>query len=121
MVAVNIRKWEILPQRVIDRTFGKCIELDGGCIVWPGHVNQCGYGLIGASVEGKFYSWLVHKVAYVATHGTEDIALHIDHLCRNRRCVNTEHLEAVTQQENNRRTWARMRAASLEELLSDGH
>ena len=32
--------------------------------------------------------------------------LHIDHLCRNRTCVNPAHLEAVTQTENNRRAMA---------------
>lgn len=44
----------------------------------------------------------VHRALYEAHHGPQP-GLDIDHLCRNRRCVRLDHLEAVTRQENIRR------------------
>ena len=41
---------------------------------------------------------LVCRVIMGATRGT-----HVDHLCRNTRCVNRDHLEVVTPEENARR------------------
>jgi hypothetical protein len=41
-----------------------------------------------------------HRVAYERAHGLLPKGLVIDHLCRNKACVNVEHLEAVTQREN---------------------
>lgn len=39
-------------------------------------------------------------MAYIALVGPVPDGLVIDHLCRNRGCVNPDHLEAVTQQVN---------------------
>jgi hypothetical protein len=44
--------------------------------------------------------------AYELTYGPIPEGLVIDHLCRVRSCCNPEHLEAVTPEENNRRTRA---------------
>ena len=47
-----------------------------------------------------------HRWAYVEHHGLElaDLKdLEVDHLCRNRICINPDHLEAVTRSENQRR------------------
>ena len=46
---------------------------------------------------------LVHRVAYKLTVGKIPHGRYLDHLCRNRRCVNPSHLEPVTAQENQRR------------------
>lgn len=37
-----------------------------------------------------------HRFAWVIANGDIPKGLHIDHLCRNRRCVNPKHLEPVT-------------------------
>lgn len=44
-----------------------------------------------------------YKVFYELFKGLVPKGKHIDHLCRNRTCVNPDHLEAVSQGENNRR------------------
>lgn len=72
---------------------------DTGCWLWQRHPFAAGYGLF--RVDGK--RWLIHRYSYTALVGPIPDGLHIDHLCRNRHCVNPDHLEPVTQRENIRR------------------
>lgn len=43
---------------------------------------------------------MAHRVVYEAFGGKIAKGLHLDHLCRNRACVNPEHLEPVTARTN---------------------
>jgi len=62
------------------------------CILWEGTVTDKGYGW-----ERNQYA---HRKAYERAKGQIPPGLQLDHLCRNRRCVNPDHLEPVTRKEN---------------------
>lgn len=69
------------------------------CIIWTGALTVAGYGV--KRVDGK--TEYLHRLAYIAAHGSVPEGLELDHLCRNRACYNVVHLEAVTHAENMRR------------------
>lgn len=68
----------------------------GDCIVWTGALKSEGYGSLWH--EGK--NRLAHRVAYELQHGPIENSLHVDHICRNRPCVNGAHLRAVSHRDN---------------------
>ena len=68
----------------------------GACWTWMGGDSGNGYGRF--SWRGKERA--AHRLAYRAARGRIPDGLEIDHLCRNRACVNPEHMEAVTRKVN---------------------
>ena len=72
---------------------------DSGCWLWIKTIYSCGYGK--AHYDGKpIYA---HIYYYKKKNGPVPTGLELDHLCRTRRCVNPDHLEAVTHVVNMRR------------------
>jgi hypothetical protein len=61
-----------------------------------------------------------HRVLYVWTHGehTEDT---LDHLCRNRACVNPDHLRPASARENVLRGTGRTAANAVKTHCDNGH
>lgn len=84
---------------------------DNGCWIYTGATTN-GYGVIGLGRRSDG-TRQTHRVAYELFVGPIPDGLHLDHLCRVTLCCNPEHLEPVTQAENNLRSWrARKQEAS---------
>lgn len=103
--------WE--PPTTADQRWAKVRKLPNGCWEWTGPISPTGYGRV-AGTERK--TMAIHRWAYEQVKGPIPPESVIDHLCHgwdkscpggmtcpHRRCVNPDHLEAVTQSQNIRR------------------
>lgn len=75
---------------------------DEECWRWDGSYFREGYGQFYAQQLKTTYA---HRISYMLIKGPIAAGMVIDHLCRNRWCVNPSHLEAVTNHVNILRGW----------------
>lgn len=79
--------------------FWSKVRVTDGCWEWKASHDTRGYGLLWLNRR-----WIgAHRFAYELLVGPIPDGLEIDHLCRNKSCVNPAHLEPVTHLENMRR------------------
>lgn len=86
--------WKSLPAE--DR-FWSSVMPAGECLFWVGGTSKSGYGRIRGDDRRLIFA---HRFSYQLRYGNIPDGLVIDHLCRNRLCVNPLHLEAVSDAVN---------------------
>jgi hypothetical protein len=93
------------------RFTAKVLVEDNGCWSWVSAKESGWYGRFSIRTDSGLVAVPSHRAAYELFVGPIPEGLHIDHLCRNICCVNPDHLEPVTRQENVRRGVAFRKAA----------
>ena len=66
------------------------------CIPWEGKLSPDGYGQFTRDMQ----HWLAHRWSFTQAKGPIPTGLCVDHECRNRACINPEHLRLKTRGAN---------------------
>ncbi len=101
---INLEKLKLFSNISIFNRFWSKVSLnkETGCWEWIAGLTVTGYGkfAVGSRTDNSRKTVLSHRVAYVELISEIPDELQIDHLCRNRKCVNPLHLEPVTAKVN---------------------
>lgn len=79
-----------------DARFESKINKTDACWLWTGKPTPLGYGSI--RINGRDVR--AHRFSYEKYVGKIPEGMEIDHICRNRICVNPKHLRAATRKQN---------------------
>jgi hypothetical protein len=90
---------ERVSEELRDALCRRAVLDKGGCMLWVSSRAKQGYGVLRWNGRTKN----AHRLAYELAKGPVPSGLELDHLCRNRACINPDHLEPVTHKENMRR------------------
>lgn len=107
MKPVNLTELLKLPgNNTLTERFKKYVKFGevGHCWLWTGGTARGGYGMLAAvGVSGRRTTVKPHRISWHVFRGEIPEGFDVDHLCRNRLCVNPNHLEPTTRKTNLRR------------------
>ncbi len=93
----NLPSGRFISQVPFCRFWERVKVLENECWEWLGGCNnKYGYGIFWTGKRKQ----VAHRYLYELIKGEVPAELELDHLCRNPKCVNPDHLEAVTHQVN---------------------
>jgi hypothetical protein len=98
-------------------TFWERVIPTGFCWEWNSTLTNEGYGVF-TEARRQFKA---HRRSYELLLGPIPDGLHLDHLCRNRKCVNPDHLEPVTSKVNALRGFSPMAKTARKTHCTKGH
>lgn len=101
----------------ITERFWEKVDAAGDCWEWLAYRNPEGYGII--RIDGR--NDCAHRIAWTLLCGPIPMGLHIDHLCRNRGCVNPDHLESVSKRSNDLRGYSPLARQARQTQCKRGH
>lgn len=105
-----------VPSDTAERILSR-VTVTGDCWIWTAGLTGNGYAAL--RHEGKMV--LAHRLSYELHVGPILEGLVIDHLCRNRACVNPAHLEPVTNRVNILRGESPSALAAIATHCKHGH
>ena len=88
------------------------------CWLWARRHTNNGYPMWTTLIKGK--RKLAHRVMWESINGVIPDNMEIDHLCFNTSCINPDHLELVTREENTRRKVKHRTACKWGHPYTDG-
>jgi hypothetical protein len=88
-----------LEARFLDKV---AFEPNSGCWLWTG-TTQKGYGAYRPAASVHQFMVRAHRYSYERLRWPIPVHQELDHLCRQKRCVNPDHLEPVVHLINVRR------------------
>jgi hypothetical protein len=93
-----------VPKPILEQAkkrFWENVEIEDSCWCWKGAIMPLGYGQFHLNAVNIHTS--AHRFSFLIQRGDIPKGMSIDHLCRNRKCVNPNHMEIVSSAENTRR------------------
>lgn len=104
------------PTDEMAKRFWSRVDRTETCWNWTATISN-GYGVINFGTT----SYMAHRVAYTWQRQAIPNGLLLDHICRNTRCVNPDHLEIVTHVENTMRGLSPFAVKARQRCCRRGH
>lgn len=100
MSVAGIRRGPYKRKDPFLRFSAKYVVRPDGCWEWTGAPGSHGYGEFGVGGNRYRVLDLAHRWAWLLYRGALPTGCDIHHTCSNRRCVNPDHLEALSHREH---------------------